>query len=51
MLVANGFSDTIQPLNILEEGVRPVKELLVGSLSDIGVAVLGGWEMTRRDVL
>ncbi len=51
ILVANGFSDTIQPLNILEEGVRPVKELLIGSLGGIAVAVLGGWEMTRRDVL
>ncbi len=51
VLVANGFSDTIRPLNILEEGVRPVKELLVGSVGGLIAAVLAGWEVTRRDVL
>ncbi len=51
ILVANGFSDTIQPLNILDEGVRPVKELLMGSVGGILVAIAGGWEVTRRDVL
>ena len=51
VLVANGFSDTIRPLNILEEGVRPVKELLVGSMGGVIAAFLAGWHVTRRDVL
>ena len=51
ILVANGFSDTIHPLNILEEGVRPVSELLFGSVGGVATALLGGWEFVRRDVL
>jgi hypothetical protein len=51
ILVANGFSDTIHPLNILEEGVRPLSELLFGSLGGVVAALLGGWEFVRRDVL
>jgi hypothetical protein len=51
VLVANGFSERIQPLNILEEGVLPIKELLAGSLGGVVAAVLAGWHVTRRDVL
>lgn len=51
MLVANGFNATIHPLNILEEGVRPVRELLTGSLGGLVVALIGGWNVVRRDVL
>ena len=51
ILVANGFSDTIHPLSILAEGVRPVKELLLGSVGGIVTAFLGGWGIVRRDVL
>lgn len=51
ILVANGFSDTIHPLSILEEGVRPVKELLFGSAGGVLAAVVGGWRFARRDVL
>ena len=51
ILVANGYSDTIRPLNILAEGVRPVKELLAGSLGGVVAAALGGWDVIRRDVL
>jgi hypothetical protein len=51
VLIANGFSDTIRPLNVLDEGVRPVKELLVGSLGGVIAAFLAGWHVTRRDVL
>jgi hypothetical protein len=34
-----------------EEGLRPMRELLIGSLGGLGVAFLGGWEVIRRDVL
>lgn len=51
ILVANGFSDTIHPLNILTEGVRPVRELLFGSVGGIVAALIGGWHFVRRDVL
>lgn len=51
VLVANGFSETIRPLNILEEGVRPLKELLVGSLGGLLAAAIAAWDVTRRDVL
>lgn len=51
VLVANGFNNSIRPLNILEEGVRPIRELLIGSLGGVAVALLGGWDFIRRDVL
>ncbi len=51
MLVANGFSDTIRPLNVLEEGVRPIRELLIGSIGGVVAAIVAAWEVTRRDVL
>jgi hypothetical protein len=51
VLVANGFNNSIQPLNVLEEGVRPIRELLTGSFGGILVAAAGGWEFARRDVL
>jgi len=35
----------------LEEGLFPAKQLLVGCLGGLAVALLGGWEVTRRDVL
>ncbi len=50
-LVANGFSENISALNILEEGVLPVKELLFGSVGGLVAAALGGWHFIRRDVL
>jgi hypothetical protein len=31
--------------------VRPIRELLIGSLGGVVVALLGGWEVIRRDVL
>lgn len=40
-LVANG----------LEEGQWPGSQLLVGSLGGLAVALLGGWDVSRRDVL
>lgn len=50
-LVANGFSENISALNILAEGVLPVKELLFGSIGGLVAAVIGGWHFVRRDVL
>jgi hypothetical protein len=35
----------------LGEGLRPVAELAVGSLGGLAVALLGAWDVTRRDVL
>jgi hypothetical protein len=35
----------------LGEGLRPVAELAVGSLGGVVVALVGGWDVTRRDVL
>jgi len=35
----------------LEEGLMPTRELLLGSIGGLAVALLGGWEMTRRDVV
>lgn len=35
----------------LAEGLRPMAELAVGSLGGVLVALLGGWDVTRRDVL
>jgi hypothetical protein len=35
----------------LAEGLRPMAELALGSLGGVAVALLGGWEVTRRDVL
>jgi len=36
--------------NSVEEGVMPLRELLLGGLGGVVVALLGGWEVTRRDV-
>jgi hypothetical protein len=36
---------------LAEEGLSPMRELLIGSLGGMVVALLGGWEVTRRDVL
>ena len=35
----------------LEDGLDPLKQLLAGSVGGVLVAFLGGWEVTRRDVL
>jgi hypothetical protein len=35
----------------LEEGLDPVKQLVAGGLGGVLVTFLGGWEVTRRDVL
>ena len=35
----------------LEEGLDPLKQVLAGSVGGVLVAFLGGWEVTRRDVL
>jgi hypothetical protein len=35
----------------LEEGLDPWPQLLLGSLGGVLVALLGGWDVTRRDVL
>jgi hypothetical protein len=35
----------------LEQGLQPWAELAAGSLGGVVVALLGGWEVTRRDVL
>lgn len=35
----------------LEEGLSPASQLLVGCLGGLAVALLGGWDVTRRDVL
>lgn len=37
--------------NSLEEGLLPLRELLLGGLGGLAVALLGGWEVTRRDVV
>jgi hypothetical protein len=37
--------------NGLEQGQNVLNQLLIGSLGGIVVAALGGWEVTRRDVL
>jgi hypothetical protein len=50
VLVANGFNARIHPLNILDDSVRPIGELLFGSVGGVVVAVLGGWDVVRRDV-
>jgi len=33
------------------EGITPVKEMMVGVIGGGMVALLGCWEVTRRDVL
>ncbi|MFN2290247.1 MAG: hypothetical protein ACK2UC_03540 [Anaerolineae bacterium] len=38
-------------VNHLEEGQDVAAQLLLGSLGGVLVALLGGWEVTRRDVL
>jgi hypothetical protein len=35
----------------LEQGKDILPQLLIGSLGGLGVALLGGWEVTQRDVL
>lgn len=37
--------------NSLADGLRPLVELAIGSLGGLAIALLGGWEVTRRDVL
>jgi hypothetical protein len=49
-MVANGFSDNMQALHGFTEG-QPWAELAVGSLGGVLAAVVGGWHITRRDVL
>jgi hypothetical protein len=50
-LVTNGFSESLSALNILEEGVLPVKELLFGSVGGLIAAMVSGWHFVQRDVL
>ena len=50
VIVANGFVDSISSLNGLTTGL-PFKELAFGVLGGVLAALLGGWEMVRRDVL
>jgi hypothetical protein len=38
-------------VNGLEEGQNVGAQLVVGSLGGLLVALLGGWEVSRRDVL
>jgi hypothetical protein len=35
----------------LAEGLEPWAELMVGTLGGVASAILGGWDVTRRDVL
>jgi hypothetical protein len=35
----------------LEEGLDPLAQLLIGSLGGMALALLGGWDVIRRDVL
>ena len=35
----------------LEDGSSPLNQLLAGSVGGVLAAVLGGWDVTRRDVL
>jgi hypothetical protein len=35
----------------LEEGQWPGPQLLIGSLGGLAMAILGGWDVSRRDVL
>jgi hypothetical protein len=35
----------------LAKGLKPMAELALGSLGGLAVALLGGWQVTRRDVL
>ncbi|MGD8625469.1 MAG: hypothetical protein PVF47_14625 [Anaerolineae bacterium] len=37
--------------NSLEQGLRPWGEIALGSLGGLLAAVVGGWEVTRREVL
>ena len=51
VIVGNGFVDeAMRALNGFTEGL-PWVELLAGSVGGIAVAVAGGWQVTRRDVL
>jgi len=38
-------------VNDLSEGLEPWTTLALGSLGGLAVALLGGWEVSRRDVL
>jgi hypothetical protein len=58
MIVINAEWGTYYPwalsamaLNSIENGVRPVGELAFSGGGGLVVALLGGWEFTRRDVL
>lgn len=51
VIAANGFaSEAMRSLNGFTEGL-PWAQLLLGSAGGIAAAILGGWEVTRRDVL
>jgi len=38
-------------VNDLSEGLKPWGALALGSLGGLAAAVLGGWEVSRRDAL
>jgi len=51
VIVANGFANEgMRTLNGFTEGL-PWLELLVGSFGGLAAAVIGSWDVTRRDVL
>jgi hypothetical protein len=50
VIVANGFVDSLSSLNGLTTGL-PFKELAFGIFGGVLAALVGGWEMVRRDVL
>lgn len=51
VIVANGFvSESMRSLNGFTEGL-PWLELAAGCLGGVIAATIGGWEMTRRDVM
>jgi len=51
VIVANGFaSEAMRSLHGFTDGV-PWAQLLLGSVGGIVAAILGGWHVTRRDVL
>ncbi|MFN2109422.1 MAG: ABC transporter permease [Anaerolineae bacterium] len=50
VIVANGFVDSMSSLNGLTTGL-PFKELAFGIFGGILAALIGGWEIVRRDVL
>jgi hypothetical protein len=51
VIVANGFAgEAMRSLNGFTEGL-PWAQLLLGSVGGVAAAILGGWQVTRRDVL